>query len=64
MIAYRIQYEPHNRMARDFIRKNNFGQVKYIESFHGQRQGDPNQWRLDRARAGGGFLVDLGVYCV
>jgi predicted dehydrogenase len=64
MIAYRIQYEPHNRAARDFVRTARFGQVKYIESFNGQRQGDPDQWRLDRARSGGGSLVDLGIYCL
>ncbi len=64
MIAYRIQYQPHNRLARDYVRKKQFGEVKYIEAINGQRQGDPTQWRLDRARAGGGSLVDLGIYCL
>ncbi len=64
MIGYRIQYEPHNRMAREMARNKQFGQVKYVDAMNGQRQGDPNQWRLDKERAGGGSLVDLGIYCL
>jgi predicted dehydrogenase len=64
MIAYRIQYEPHNRAAREFVRNKHFGDVKYIDAFNGQRQGDPAQWRMDKKLSGGGSLVDLGIYCL
>ena len=41
MIAYRIQYEPYNRLVREMIKNKQFGDVKLIESVNGQRQGDP-----------------------
>ncbi len=64
MIAYRIQYEPHNRLARKWVRTQQYGAVKLIESVNGQNQGDPNQWRQKKSLAGGGSLPDVGLYCL
>jgi predicted dehydrogenase len=64
MIAYRIQYEPYNRMVQRYVREQKFGRVKFIESVNTQNQGDPNQWRQKRALAGGGSLPDVGLYCL
>ncbi len=62
MIAYRIQYEPHNRLARDLVRQKRFGPAKLIQSVNAQRQGEPNQWRHNKKLAGGGALPDIGLY--
>ena len=64
MVAYRIQYEPHNRFVRDAIKSKKFGQIKLFESVNGQRQGDPSQWRLNKKLSGGGALPDIGLYCL
>jgi predicted dehydrogenase len=64
MIAYRIQYEPNNRMVQRLVREQTYGPVKLIEAVNGQRQGDPRQWRLKRSLAGGGALPDIGLYCL
>ncbi len=65
MIAYRIQYEPHNRMMMQMTRNRELGAVKLIEMVNGQNQGgDLNQWRLKKALAGGGALPDVGIYCL
>ncbi len=64
MIAYRIQYEPQNRMAMQWTRTNKYGKVRLIEMYNGQNIGDPSQWRLKKALAGGGSLPDIGVYCI
>ena len=65
MIAYRIQYEPHNRMMMQMARGRELGAVKVIEMANGQNQGgDLNQWRLKKALAGGGSLPDVGIYCL
>ncbi len=64
MVAYRIQYEPYNRLVRKLVRAKTFGQVKLIDAVNTQRQGDPQQWRLKRALAGGGSLPDIGIYCL
>lgn len=64
MIAYRIQYEPHNRFAQKLTREKTYGQIKVIEAVNGQNIGDPAQWRLKKALAGGGALPDIGLYCL
>ncbi len=64
MVAYRIQYEPHNRMVQKMVRDQTFGPVRLISSVNGQNQGDPNQWRHKLALAGGGSLPDVGIYCL
>jgi predicted dehydrogenase len=64
MIAYRIQYEPHHRLMKEWVRNDVFGKVKMIESFNGEYIGDPSQWRFKKSLSGGGALVDLGIYCI
>jgi predicted dehydrogenase len=63
MIAYRIQYEPHNRFIQQAVRDRRFGRISLIEGHNGQNVGDPKQWRLKKA-AGGGALADVGIYCL
>lgn len=64
MIAYRIQLEPHNEVIREWIKNNVFGKVKAIECFNGGYVDDASQWRFKKSLAGGGVLMDLGIYCV
>ena len=63
MIAYRIQYEPHNRLALNWTRTKKYGAAKIIESINTQND-SPNQWRQNKALAGGGCLPDVGLYCL
>jgi predicted dehydrogenase len=64
MIAYRLQYEPFNREAIKLARGGDLGKLRSLSAVNGQAQGDPNQWRLRKALAGGGSLPDVGIYCV
>ena len=61
MIAYRCQYEPTNLRAVQLIRDGKLGKIQAIESANGfnERKGE---WRLDRKLAGGGPLMDVGIY--
>jgi predicted dehydrogenase len=61
MIAYRCQYEPTNLHAIHLIREGKLGKIEAIESANGFNI-RPNEWRLDRKLAGGGPLMDVGVY--
>jgi predicted dehydrogenase len=63
-IGYRLQFEPYNREMMRLAREKVFGGLKIIETSVGFRTGDPNQWRLKMALAGGGSLVDLGIYAL
>ncbi len=61
LIAYRCQYEPTNLRAISLIRDGKLGTVQAIESANGFniRAGE---WRLDKKMAGGGPLLDVGIY--
>ncbi len=63
-IAYRCQFEPHHMEAMRFAREKVFGEVGHIDAGFGFKIGDPTQWRLKRALAGGGALMDVGVYAL
>ena len=61
MIAYRCHYEPTNLRAMQLIRDGKLGKIQAIESANGFRE-RAGEWRLDRKLAGGGPLMDMGVY--
>jgi predicted dehydrogenase len=64
MIAYRQQYEPHNRTLRQMVTEGKLGKLRGFVSSNSQQQGDPTQWRLKKTLAGGGCLPDVGLYCL
>ncbi|HEX4068444.1 MAG TPA: Gfo/Idh/MocA family oxidoreductase [Acidobacteriaceae bacterium] len=72
MIAYRCQYNPLHLKAIEMIRSGQLGQVQIIEAafgfdiqktfvFDGVRK---PSWRLEKKMAGGGPLMDVGIYCL
>jgi predicted dehydrogenase len=61
MIAYRCQYHPSHLKAIELIRTGAVGQVQTIESAFGFNI-RPGEWRLNKKMAGGGPLVDVGIY--
>ncbi len=62
MVAYRCRYEPHNVEAIRIARQQELGPIKVILADHGFNIGDPTQWRLNKTLAGGGSLMDIGIY--
>ena len=64
MIGYRSHFEPHNIHAMRLAREGAVGKRRFIQSEHGFPIGDPTQWRLNRALAGGGSMMDIGIYSV
>src|ERR1700744_4519728 len=64
MVAYRCRYEPYNREAIRMAQSGELGRTKVIVSEHGFNIGDPKQWRLNRELAGGGSLMDIGIYAL
>ena len=64
MIAYRSQYEPYDRLLVKMVREGKLGKLKQYLATNSQDQGDPSQWRLKKALAGGGCMPDVGVYCL
>jgi predicted dehydrogenase len=62
MVAYRCRYEPFNKEMIRMAREQELGPVKVIVADHGFNIGNPTQWRLKREFAGGGSLMDIGIY--
>jgi predicted dehydrogenase len=61
MIAYRCHLEPTNLRAIQLIREGKLGAIQAIESAFGFNCA-AGEWRLSRNMAGGGPLMDVGIY--
>jgi predicted dehydrogenase len=62
-IGYRLHFDPYNLAMVEYSKQKTFGAVKKVIADDGLDI-EPNVWRLDRERAGGGPLMDVGIYCV
>jgi len=65
-VGYRLHYEPHHMEIKRLGQEKVFGQVHLIEVSLGYSLADisPSDWHLKKVMAGGGPLMNLGVYCV
>jgi len=63
MIAYRCQLEPNTLKAQQAARSGQIGRVELIDSSFGFTIA-PGEWRLNKKLAGGGPLMDVGIYCL
>lgn len=64
LVGYRMHFEPN---TLEIIRMRNegaFGKIKFFQGLSGFRIGDPKQWRLNKQLAGGGSLMDIGIYSI
>lgn len=67
MIAYRAHFEPHNQQAVQMKRDGAFGDVKMVlgttmRTLDLSRPRD--EWRVLRDLAGGGSMMDIGIYAL
>ena len=64
-IGYRLHFEPYNQEMMRLGQQKVYGKLLQIDCGNGfVYGGDPNAWRLKKAMAGGGGLMDMGVYCI
>jgi predicted dehydrogenase len=75
-MGYRLHYEPNHLEIKRLGQEKVLGQVRYIEAGLGYSTYDihdsnkpvnlnaRNEWRLTKKLAGGGPLINLGVYCI
>ena len=62
MIAYRCHYDPTHLETLRLIQSGAIGQIQSFEGAFGFNAPTKNFWRLDRKLAGGGSLMDVGIY--
>jgi predicted dehydrogenase len=65
MIAYRVHFEPNNLIAKEMIDSGKLGRISFATSdtHRPLEKGNARDaWRMKKSMAGGGSLVDVGVY--
>jgi predicted dehydrogenase len=60
-VAYRCQYDPNHIECRRLAMEKVFGELKTIEGGF-SRGSSSGEWRLKKELAGGGPLMDVGIY--
>jgi predicted dehydrogenase len=61
-IGYRLHFEPYNMEAARLGTQKIYGPLRKIIAKDGMSEVEG--WRLDKKLAGGGPLMDVGIYCV
>lgn len=64
LVGYRMHFEPKTLEIVRMRKAGEFGKIMFFEGLSGFRIGDPNQWRLNRELAGGGAMMDIGIYSI
>lgn len=64
LIGYRMRLEPNTQEIIKMRQNGEFGKILFFQGLSGFRIGDPNQWRLNKELAGGGAMMDIGIYSI
>jgi predicted dehydrogenase len=64
MVGYRMHFEAKTVEIVKRQRAGEFGKTLFFQGLSGFMIGDPTQWRLNRELAGGGSMMDIGVYSI
>jgi predicted dehydrogenase len=64
LVGYRMHFEPKTLEIVRMRKEGELGKIMFFQGLSGFRIGDPNQWRLNKQLAGGGSLMDIGIYAV
>lgn len=64
LVGYRMHFEPKTLEVIRMRNSGEFGKILFFQGLCGFRIGDPTQWRLNRELAGGGSLMDIGIYAI
>jgi len=64
LVGYRMHFEPKTLEVITMRKRGEFGKILFFQGLCGFQIGDPRQWRLNKALAGGGSLMDIGIYAI
>ncbi|MEX2233649.1 MAG: Gfo/Idh/MocA family oxidoreductase [Cyclobacteriaceae bacterium] len=64
LVGYRMHLEANTLEIIKMRNDGAFGKVLFFQGLSGFRIGNPNQWRLDKKLAGGGAMMDIGIYSI
>lgn len=63
-IGYRLHFEPHHQEIMRLGQKQAYGKIEKLVSDNGFRFNNDTPWRVSKSLAGGGPLMDMGIYCL
>ncbi len=63
-IGYRLYFDPFHQKMMELGQHQVYGKLTQLSSGFAFFLRDPNAWRLNKELAGGGPLVDLGIYSI
>ncbi|MHA4810671.1 Gfo/Idh/MocA family protein [Flavitalea flava] len=64
LVGYRMHFEPKTLEIIRMRNNGEFGEIGFFQGLCGFTIGDPTQWRLNKQLAGGGSLMDIGIYAI
>ena len=64
LVGYRMHLEANTLQIINMRNDGAFGKILFFQGLSGFRIGNPNQWRLDKKLAGGGAMMDIGIYSI
>lgn len=64
LVGYRMHFEPKTLEVIKMRKEGEFGKIMFFQGLCGFRIGDPTQWRLNKQLAGGGAMMDIGIYAI
>jgi predicted dehydrogenase len=64
LIGYRLHFEPKTLEVIRMRKAGDFGKILFFQGLSGFEIGDPSQWRLSKKLAGGGAMMDIGIYSI
>ncbi len=64
LIGYRMHFEPKTLEIIRMRKDGELGKIFFFQGLTGFRIGDPTQWRLNKQLAGGGSMMDIGIYSI
>ena len=64
LIGYRMHFEPNTLEVIRMRKDGELGKIMFFQGLTGFRAGNPDQWRLNKQLAGGGSLMDIGIYSI
>ena len=63
-VGYRLRFNRLHQKIAEWGSQKSKGKVQLINAIFSIDVGEPDQWRLQKSLAGGGALIDVGIYCV
>ncbi len=64
-IGYRLHFDPNTIELMKLAEEKPYGEIRYVQAEAAFSMGNNlKAWRLNRELAGGGAVMDMGVYCI